>query len=330
MSRWLRPGSSAAYLPSGICPQLGLIPAVTHEAHRADVERHVVSSSRVTSLDIRVIDNVLEMGGGYVLDFTDRTFAEFFSEHGVQIDDSRFSVEGTSKAKRLRYFLKNTLPPLTGRILAALLQHRLAWKPDGMASADLDGYRRIVLRLGGELPQETGKNKPPAEETTEAALLRRVFRPEVFAKLPVDSAMSHALVERMNEAQRCIAADAHLAAVILCGSVLEGMCLGFGSRHPERVNRAYAAQHDKSPRQFHEWKLKEWIDVLGRLGALSPNIEKFSHALRDFRNYVHPAEQLAHRFSPDQHTARIGFQVVIAAAEDLVRAEAVAGEETTP
>ncbi len=43
--------------------------------------------------------------------------------------------------------------------------------------------------------------------------------------------------------------------------------------------------------------------------------------LRDFRNYVHPAEQLAHRFSPDQPTAHIGFQGVVAAAEDLVRAE---------
>lgn len=40
----------------------------------------------------------------------------------------------------------------------------------------------------------------------------------------------------------------------------------------------------------------------------------------DFRNYVHPAEQLAHGFVPDAHTARIGFQVVIAAAADLVRA----------
>jgi hypothetical protein len=53
---------------------------------------------------------------------------------------------------------------------------------------------------------------------------------------------------------------------------------------------------------------------------LSPNIEKFGHGLRDFRNYVHPAEQLARGFSRDQNTARIGFQVVIAAADDLVRA----------
>jgi hypothetical protein len=61
---------------------------------------------------------------------------------------------------------------------------------------------------------------------------------------------------------------------------------------------------------------------LESLGDLSPNISKFGHALRDFRNFVHPHEQLAHRFSPDEHTARIGFQVVVAAVDDLLHAEA--------
>lgn len=287
-------------------------------------------SSGVTTLDLRVIDRVLEMTAGYVLDFTDRTFAEFFREHGVDIDDPRFSTEGTSKAKRLRYFLKNTPSPLTGQILAALLQHRLAWKPEGIAATDLDAYRRTVVRLGGDLPRDTVKSASAAEVTTEAALLGLAFQPELFEKLPVDLAMSRVLVERMNEAKRCIEVGAHLAAVILCGSVLEGMCLGFGSRHPERVNRAYAAFYNKSPKKFHEWKLKEWVDVLAHLGDLSPNIEKFGHALRDFRNYVHPAEQLAYNFRPDQHTALIGFQVIVAAAEDLVGAEAVAAKAAMP
>lgn len=281
-----------------------------------------MTAGTVTSLDMRAIESILEMGGGYVLDFTDRSFAEFFAEHGVQIDDPRYNAQGTSKAKRLRYFLKTTAPPLAGKVLGSLLQHRLVSKPDGIAEAELAAYIKTIERLGGSVPSELKTpSTSPAQPTTEAELLRLVFRPEIFAKLPVEPSMSAALVGRMEEAHRCIESKANLASVILCGSVLEGMCLGFGCRHPERVNRAYAAQYNKPPRQFPEWKLKEWIDVLGRLGDLSPNIEKFGHSLRDFRNYVHPAEQLAHRFTPDQHTARIGFQVVVAAAEDLVRAE---------
>lgn len=282
-----------------------------------------MSASTVTSLDMRAIDSVLEMGGGYVLDFSDRTFAEFFAEHGVRIDDRRYSIQGTSKAKRLRYFLRTASAPLSGKILASLLQHRLVSKPDGLADPELTAYIKAVERLGGAVPAELKASRPTAAgPTTEAELLRLVFRPEIFSKLPIEPAMSAALLGRMEEAFHCIESSANLAAVILCGSILEGMCLGFGCRHPERVNRAFGDQYNRPGKQFHEWKLKEWIDVLGRLGDLSPNIEKFGHSLRDFRNYIHPAEQLAHRFTPDEHTARIGFQVVVAAAEDLVRAEA--------
>lgn len=141
----------------------------------------------------------------------------------------------------------------------------------------------------------------------------------------MDPELASLLGHRMEEAQACIASKALLAAVILCGSVLEGICLGVGTRSPERVNRAYAAKFNRPPPKFYDWKLREWIDVLASLGDLSPNIEKFGHALRDFRNYVHPAEQLAQKFSPDQHTARIAFQVVVAAIEDLLRASAADG-----
>lgn len=282
-----------------------------------------MTGSVVTTLDLRTIESVLQMSGGYVLDLTNRTFAEFFREHGVDIDHHRYAVDGASKANRLRRFLRTSTPPLTGRVLAGLLEHRLASGAENLRPDDLESYRRLVVRLGGTAPESsatTAAAAAAADAKAEAALLRRAFRPELFDGLPIDNAMRRALVDRMDEAGRCIDVNANLAAVILCGSVLEGMCLGFGTRNPERVNRAFAERFNRPAKQLHEWRLNEWIDVLAYIGDLSPNIEKFGHGLRDFRNYVHPAEQLAHRFSPNQHTARIGFQVVVAAAEDLVRA----------
>lgn len=278
----------------------------------------------VTTLDLRTIESVLQMSGGYVLDLTNRTFTEFFREHGVDIDHQRYAVDGGSKANRLRRFLRTSTPPNTGRVLAGLLEHRLASGLEDLRPGDLESYRRLVVRLGGTAPESPATAAvaaaAAADAKAEAALLRRVFRPDLFDGLPSDDAMRRALVDRMDEAGRCIDVNANLAAVILCGSVLEGMCLGYGTRNPERVNRAFAARFNKPAKQLHEWRLNEWIDVLAYLGDLSPNIEKFGHGLRDFRNYVHPAEQLANRFSPNQHTARIAFQVVIAAAEDLVHA----------
>jgi hypothetical protein len=276
-----------------------------------------------TSLEMRVIEKILEMGSGYVLDFSDATFADFFADHGVDIRDEKFTSWGTSKAKRLRSFLKQASPTLAGNVLSQLLEHRLVWKPDGLSESEIAAYRKVVRRLGA------GGGEPTPGAPTEDALLQLVFQPELFRRLPLDGSLADTLLGRMEEARRCIDVEAHLSAVILCGSVLEGMCLGFGSRHPERVNRVYAEHYKKPAKQFYEWKLMEWIEVFGKLHVFTPNVEKFGQALRGFRNYVHPAEQLAHGFTPDKHTARIAFQVVLAAAEGIVAAEVRISAETS-
>jgi hypothetical protein len=33
----------------------------------------------------RILEDALDMGVGYVLNFSDRTFAEFFDDHGITI-----------------------------------------------------------------------------------------------------------------------------------------------------------------------------------------------------------------------------------------------------
>lgn len=268
----------------------------------------------ITELDLRVLERVLGMESGYVLDFSDRTFASFFADFNVNIGAQKYCSEGNSKAKRLRGFLRAEQPPLTGRVLAELLQHRLLSGRDPITPDERAAYEAIVVRHGGKTAA------PAAAPANEDALLKMIFRPEVFARLPVDAATGTLLVSRMEEAGRCVENEAYLAAVILAGSVLEGMCLGFGTRNVEATNRAYQAQFSKSAPAFHAWKLAEWIEVLGRMGALSQNVVKFGHALRDFRNYIHPSEQLARGFVPDKHTARIAFHVVIAAADDLLKA----------
>ena len=59
--------------------------------------------STIKLAELRIIDRVMGMEGGYVLDFSDRTFAQFFDqEMGVDIDNEVWHGNGTSKAKRLR------------------------------------------------------------------------------------------------------------------------------------------------------------------------------------------------------------------------------------
>jgi hypothetical protein len=46
-------------------------------------------------------------------------------------------------------------------------------------------------------------------------------------------------------------------------------------------------------------------------------VKKFSHGLREFRNYIHPYEQMVSGFAPDEHTAKVCFQVLKAALASL-------------
>ena len=51
------------------------------------------SNARIRSMDIRIIDMVFGREGGYVLDFSNRTFADFFLEElGVDIFDDRWDA----------------------------------------------------------------------------------------------------------------------------------------------------------------------------------------------------------------------------------------------
>jgi hypothetical protein len=82
---------------------------------------------KIKPLDMKLIDLLFEMEGGYVLDFSDRTMSQFFlGELEIDIDDPLFTADGTSKARRLRSFLTLADTPTCVRALRALWQYRQA------------------------------------------------------------------------------------------------------------------------------------------------------------------------------------------------------------
>jgi hypothetical protein len=75
--------------------------------------------------DMPVVERVLNMRAGYVLDFSDRTFDEFVShEIGIDATAPRYSVDGGSKAKRLRRVLHSLAGGQQAKLLRALLKYR--------------------------------------------------------------------------------------------------------------------------------------------------------------------------------------------------------------
>ncbi len=111
----------------------------------------------IRTLDMVLIDDLFGMGAGYVLNFSDRTFSAFFAEElDIDIDHPRYRVEGTSKAKRLRFFLKNCDPQLRVRTLLALWEYREHDRrrrqiPENIPDAH-DQFHLLIERLGGKRP----------------------------------------------------------------------------------------------------------------------------------------------------------------------------------
>lgn len=154
---------------------------------------------------------------------------------------------------------------------------------------------------------------------TENGFLEREFADIPIAELGLEGPVSSVMEERIKEIEKCYKAEIHLAAIILAGSTLEGILLGVASQHPKQFNTSAQSPKDKNgkTKPFHEWSLSAFIDVALDVGLLRVDTHKFSHALRCFRNYVHPHEQMASGFSPRQQTAKICLQVLKAAIHDI-------------
>ena len=90
-----------------------------------DHARIMGRSRRLPSKARMVFDQIFHSGGGYVLDFSDCTMAEWFEEtFDLDIFQERFQAEGHSKGKTLRGFVEVTEPRLVARVLHALWLYR--------------------------------------------------------------------------------------------------------------------------------------------------------------------------------------------------------------
>ncbi|MCK4338644.1 MAG: hypothetical protein KAW92_01280 [Candidatus Cloacimonetes bacterium] len=158
-------------------------------------------------------------------------------------------------------------------------------------------------------------------EIKEDEFLSREFKEISIDSLQLDGVITDSLKKRFEEIKKCLNAEAPLSVIFLSGSTLEGILLGIALKYPKEFNRAKSSPKDKEGKvkQFHNWTLSNFIDVAYEVGLLKEDVKKFSHALRDFRNYIHPYEQVSSGFNPDKHTAIICWQVLKAAIYQVTK-----------
>ena len=271
--------------------------------------------SSLTDIEKRYLEKLLGMSGGYVLDYSDPTYGEFFKRHKVEIHGSNYQTYGSSKAKKMRAFWEREPDQLVGAVLEEMLEGYEADCDLNDRELDrslLEKCRAIVSRLLGR------STEPQATQTVDEFLHREYDIPNID-RLPIDAHAIPIIESRLVEARTALSAGAYLSVVFLCGSVLEAVLLGAAQKDPAKFNKASSSPKnpDGTVRRFHEWSLAQFIDTACEIDLLKPDVKKFGHGLRDFRNYIHPYKQMVSGFTPDQHTAKVSFHVLKAALANV-------------
>lgn len=267
--------------------------------------------SSLTDNEKRYFESLLGMKSSYVLDYSDQTFGEFFNRYQVDIHGKKYQTYGTSKAKKMRAFWEQESDAKVVKVLSEMLK---SYKTDcDLSNRTLNKpvykeAQNIIVRLSGN----------PIKETTSTQFddfLNREFIIPNIEALPIKASVVPIIEARIEEARKALNTGAYLSVIFLCGSVLEGVLFGTAQKYPAKFNCSSASPKDKDgkAKPFKEWTLAELIDVSCEIGFLEKDTKIFSHGLRDFRNYIHPYKQLQSNFNPDEHTAKICFQVLKAA-----------------
>ena len=125
--------------------------------------------SSLRSIELSLLVDEIFRGGerGYVLDFSNRTFSDFFArELEIDIDAAQYAADGSSKGKRLRCFLAQVDDGTASRTLKVLWEHREALRPAGTP----DPMPRAASQIAALIGKLDG-NAPPAPVNVVAAPL---------------------------------------------------------------------------------------------------------------------------------------------------------------
>jgi hypothetical protein len=116
------------------------------------------------------------------------------------------------------------------------------------------------------------------------------------------------VVERdYDELQRAYVTKCYKSTIILSGGCIEAILLDLLIK-----NQTAALASPKAPRNpnLTKWDLSDLIKVAVDLKLVGQGIDKLSHSVREYRNLVHPGNELRNKLVFDAEEARIAIEVL--------------------
>lgn len=236
-----------------------------------------------------------------------------------------YEMSGESRAA----FAENCLNDIQskGSVEDFLIQmvNPINYPGDSTAQSVMDVVNNILLPYGASLVLVGVKPniiEIPASTLTHPRPNSTHLAKPNFAKAKGSAAFIKLLEDRWEEAVITYSSFAPRMTVIALGGILEGALLAYTD-----ANKIAALGSKKAPRDnrgslisdIDKWKLEQLIDVVADLGWIHQSREKFSHVVRQYRNYIHPAREMKEGVSIDQGACDISWIVVKASLDDLMR-----------
>lgn len=150
---------------------------------------------------------------------------------------------------------------------------------------------------------------------------KQILAPPDYSKITqIMPGLQQVIDGRWKEAQRCQHVQAYTGAIILMGSVLEALLLCRANTSPDQAYQSSKAPKDRQGRvpAIQDWNLNALIEVAVDCGWLKTDRGKFSHALRESRNVVHPWVHVTTRANFDESTCVTSWEVLKASVQDMI------------
>lgn len=255
------------------------------------------------------LEKLFDMSGGYVLDFSNASFSAF-AETCLGFDPYE-RYEG-SKAVILRKIWISEPWADVARLNRELLEHWHLAKLAGDAT-----ITAFEERAYGDLCAMFADNDPAVSAETLSFLNRDLSKLDL-GSLPTEVTAEQVVRARLDEIERCMASEAPLAVIFLVGSTLEGLLMELALANAATFSTSPSAPKARGKsKAITDWTLAELIAVSRSLGFVGEDVLKHADHVRNFRNYIHPRQQMRENFEPRLMTAQIAHQVLLAALSDL-------------
>jgi len=144
-----------------------------------------------------------------------------------------------------------------------------------------------------------------------------------FSPLAGNEAMRDILTRRWQECLKCVEADAHLAATVMMGGMLEALFVARANKMPDKdpLVKAASAPKEKATGKtlnYQDWMLDSYIRVAHELGWITASAKNVADVLKEYRNYVHPEKELRHGITLALNDSRMFWQVAKELARQLL------------